>query len=75
MSLHKKHLPYTAESGHFICYLNRTYHVLPTAMKKIVDRFLAINLNCRRFIVHARVSPDLTLILQSFITRRKGNFL
>ena len=23
MFLHKKHLPYTAESGHFICYLNR----------------------------------------------------
>jgi len=30
MSLHKKHLPYTAESGHFICYLNRTHHVLST---------------------------------------------
>ena len=32
MCLHKKRLPYTAESGHFICYLYRTYHVLPTGL-------------------------------------------
>jgi hypothetical protein len=37
MCLHKKHPPYTAESGHFICYLNRTYHVLPTILRSKVD--------------------------------------
>jgi hypothetical protein len=28
------------QSGHFMCYLNRTYHVLLTLIEIIVDRYL-----------------------------------
>ncbi len=28
--------PRRPQSGHFMCYLNRTYHVLPTRLRKRV---------------------------------------
>src|SRR5262249_22155069 len=29
--------PRRPQSGHLMCYLNRTYHVLPTAANRLVD--------------------------------------
>src|SRR5579864_4076274 len=31
--------PYRSQSGHITCYLNRTYHVLPTSNATHVDNF------------------------------------
>src|SRR5579862_680186 len=31
--------PHRPQSGHITCYLNRTYHVLPTKNQKAVDMF------------------------------------
>jgi len=33
--------PHRLQSGHIICYLNRTYHVLPTAAE--VGLFLSLS--------------------------------
>ena len=35
--------PHRPQSGHFICYLNRTYHVLPTNLIARLDRVRQIS--------------------------------
>jgi hypothetical protein len=34
--------PHRPQSGHIMCYLNRTYHVLPTIVKKTVDHSIFV---------------------------------
>ena len=43
-------LPYALSSGHFTCYLGRTYHVLPTFSAAVVDRKFSSMLRSRRFV-------------------------
>jgi hypothetical protein len=33
--------PHRPQSGHIMCYLNRTYHVLPTILALPVDNYRA----------------------------------
>ena len=38
--------PHRPQSGHITCYLNRTYHVLPTVPPELILRSLSCILQC-----------------------------
>jgi hypothetical protein len=38
--------PRRLPSGHFTCYLNRTYHVLTTLLRQFLERFHALGYAC-----------------------------
>ena len=44
-----------AQSGHFICYLNRTYHVLPTIINILVDNGTCGRVDCARSAVNLAI--------------------
>src|SRR6266446_1789627 len=49
--------PRRLPSGHFTCYLNRTYHVLTTKLSKVLDKFFGerySSRHCRSYFPFAR---------------------